>query len=295
VEEQHLGPIWFIPGENQGKYPFCHSIYIDGAGILIDPGSNRERLVQLRESRGVKQVWLSHWHEDHFRNLDLFDSLPLWCSERTAPILADLELFMDAYGVEDESRDYWRSYFIEQFHFKPRKATRRLKEGEMISLNTVTVEVIGTPGHTCGHLAFFFREPQVLFMGDYDLSNFGPWYADVYSSIEETMTSIGQLRNIPAQVWLTSHETGVFQDDPGRMWEKYLGVIVERERRLMSLIEEPKTLDDIVDAWIVYRKPLKPDAGIKFLEGAHMKKHLQRLINQGMVGMKGDRYQQLAS
>jgi len=39
-----FGPIRFIPGENRGKYPFCHSLYIDGVGILIDPASDRDRL-----------------------------------------------------------------------------------------------------------------------------------------------------------------------------------------------------------------------------------------------------------
>ena len=39
IAEKHFGPIWFIPGENKGKYPFCHSIYIEGPGILIDPAS----------------------------------------------------------------------------------------------------------------------------------------------------------------------------------------------------------------------------------------------------------------
>ena len=35
IAEKHFGPIWFIPGDNEGKYPFCHSIYIEGPGILI--------------------------------------------------------------------------------------------------------------------------------------------------------------------------------------------------------------------------------------------------------------------
>jgi len=44
MEEKHFGPVWFIPGENKGKYPFCHSVYIEGECILIDPASDRNRL-----------------------------------------------------------------------------------------------------------------------------------------------------------------------------------------------------------------------------------------------------------
>jgi len=293
MEEKHFGPIWFIPGENRGRYPYCHSVYIEGAGVLIDPGSSREKLVELCKTFALKEVWLSHWHEDHFKNLDLLDSLPIGCSQQTSPMLEDLEVFIDAYGISNEFRDHWRKYFIEKFNFRPRKTTRVLKDGEVIALDTVTAEVIGTPGHTCGHLAFFFREPEVLFMGDYDLSRFGPWYADVHSSIEETFASLERLRSIPARVWLTSHETGVFPEAPEKEWTQYLEVIHERERKLLKLLEEPKAFEEIAEAWIVYGKPLEPLADFKFLEGAYMKKHLERLIKRGIVGIKRGRYYRL--
>ena len=54
AKETHFGPVLFIPGENNGKYPNCHSIYIEGDKVLIDPASDRERLVQLRKDPGVK-------------------------------------------------------------------------------------------------------------------------------------------------------------------------------------------------------------------------------------------------
>ena len=52
MKEQCFGPIRFIPGENRGKYPYCHSVYIDGEGILIDPASDRDRLKRLRDESG---------------------------------------------------------------------------------------------------------------------------------------------------------------------------------------------------------------------------------------------------
>ena len=38
---QPLGPIQFIPGKNQGRYPCCNSVYIEEAGVLIDPASRK--------------------------------------------------------------------------------------------------------------------------------------------------------------------------------------------------------------------------------------------------------------
>ena len=293
MEEQHFGPVWFIPGENNGKYPFCHSVYIEGACVLIDPASDRKRLIQLRETPGIKAIWLTHWHEDHFMHLDLFDDLPLCISEQDAPPLSDLELFMDSYGISDDSRDYWRSFFKEQFHFRPRKPMRFLQGGETIHLGAVTVEAISTPGHTPGHLSFFFKEPEVLLMGDYDLTRFGPWYGDVDSSIEETIASVKRLRRTPAKVRLASHETGVFDKDPGEIWDKYLNVINEREEKIMNLLKEPQTLKSIVEAWIVYGKPREPRIFFEHGERATIAKHLEKLMNQGLVKMQDGQYHSL--
>ena len=294
MEEKHFGPVWFIPGENHGKYPYYHSIYIEGAGVLIDPASDRKRLVQLRDNPGVKSVWLSHWHEDHFIHLDLFDDLPLCISEPDAPPLSDLELFLDSYGMDDQDdRRYWRSLLKKDFHFRPRQPDKFLEDESIIGLGPVSVKVIATPGHTPGHLSFFFREPELLFLGDYDLTRFGPWYGDVNSSIEGTISSVKLLSKIPAKTWLASHETGIFEEEPGEIWDQYLNVIAERENKLLDLLDEPQSLEDIIDAWIIYGKPREPKPFFEFGERIHMKKHIEKLMNQGIVAMEKGKYYRL--
>lgn len=291
MEERRFGPVWFIPGLNRGKYPFCHSVYIEGAGVVIDPASDRERLEALRDDPGVRMAWLSHWHEDHITHLDLFDDMPLWVSEADEPPLTDIELFMGWYEMNsDEERQAWRKALKEQFNFRPRKAARFLKGGETIDLGTTEVEVISTPGHTPGHLSFFFKEPEVLFLGDYDLTRFGPWYGDLYSSIDETIASVERLRELPAKVWMTCHETGLFEEDPGELWGKYLDVIEKRDQKLMELLAEPRTMAEIIGAWIVYGKPREPKSFFQFGERAIMSKHAERLVEQGKAVMDGERY-----
>ena len=155
MKERCFGPIRFIPGENRGKYPFCHSLYIDGAGILIDPASDRNRLKRLYDENGVREVWLSHWHEDHFMHLDLFEEVPLLISEQDAPQLSALDLFLDGYGIEKENhRQLWRDIIINQFHFRPRNPARFLKGGQQIRLKDLTIDIIHTPGHTPGSACY---------------------------------------------------------------------------------------------------------------------------------------------
>ncbi len=283
MEEKNFGSVRFIPGKNNGKYPYCHSIYIEGAGVLIDPASDRERLIRLKENEGVKMIWLSHWHEDHIMDLDLFDDVPLWVSEPDAEPLTDLELFLDWYDMQDDFREQFRMLMIEQFHYKPRKPERFLNDGETINLGSVSVDVISTPGHTPGHLSFFFKEPRVLFLGDYDLTRFGPWYGDRDSDIDDVIRSIALLRKIPAKVWLTCHETGVFEEEPGEIWDQYLAVIQKREVKLLNFLKTPKTMSQIIDAGIVYGRPGTTESLIAFGEEAIMKKHIERDLKKSIV------------
>ena len=291
MEERHFGPITFIPGKKDGRYPYCHSIYIEEAGVLIDPASDRERLVEFRKTFEVEEIWLSHWHEDHIMDLDLFDDLPLLVTEPDAPPLGDLDGFIDAYGeVTEQERKFWRTFLTERFHFKPRQPKRFLKSGDVFHFDTVTVEIVGAPGHTPGHIALYFKEPEVLFLADYDLTPFGPWYGDVRSSIEQTIESVNRLRQISAKIWLTCHETGVFEEEPGELWDKYLGVIDDRERKLLDILDVPRTLTELAGACIVYGKPREPKEFHEVGERGHMKKHLEKLIGEGVVGRDGDKY-----
>jgi hydroxyacylglutathione hydrolase len=291
MPERRFGPVRFLPGPNRGKYPHCHSVYVEGAGLLIDPGSDRERLRRLRAEDGVSEVWLSHWHEDHIAHLDLFDDLPLFMGRQDAPMLADVEAFLDGYGMErPDFRRHWRGLLQTEFHFRPRTPSGFLAGGEVLRRGPVTIEVLHTPGHTPGHLSFLFREPAVLFLGDYDLTPFGPWYGDRDASVELTEESVSRLRRVPARVRLAGHEQGVFEAEPGERWDAYLEVVRTRERRLIEFLEVPRTMKEIVEAWIVYGRPREPAAFYAFGEQAIMAKHLQRLMARGRVERRAGRY-----
>ncbi len=285
------GPVRFIRGENGGRYPFCNSVYVEGPGILIDPASDQEALVALRDGPGVSEIWLSHWHEDHFTYLNLFEDVPLRINPTEAAPLGDMEVFMDWYGIEaPEFRDYWRKALVSRFNYKPRRPDGELEGGEMIGLGGLTARIILTPGHTPGHLSFFFEEPGVLYMGDYDLTKFGPWYGDRDSDIDECIGSVKALREIPARAWMTGHEHGLFLEDPGERWDSFLRVIDERDEKLFDFIAEPRSMDEIVERWIVYRKPREPRGFFEYGERALMGKHLERMIQNGRAVFENGRY-----
>ncbi len=289
--ERKFGPVSFIPGSNSGKYPYCNSLYIEAdLRVVMDPGSDRKRLQELLESPGVDVAWLSHWHEDHITHLDLFDDKELWISELDAPLIRDLDSFCEGYGLTDKEKEYWAPLFVDQFHFRARTPSRLIEPGDRIDLGGVSIDVIGTPGHTPGHCSFFFRELGMLFLGDYDLTPFGPWYGDVGSSIDKTIESVNRLRSIPAGLWITAHEDGIFEADPGEHWNRYLKVIDHRDEKLLEFLSEPRTMEEVINAGLVYGKNRRPREFFVFGEDRLMGKHLERLIEKGAVQFDGNRY-----
>jgi hydroxyacylglutathione hydrolase len=291
MNEKIFGPIRFIPGDNSGRYPYCNSIYIDDAGVLIDPSANKESLLNIKEGPGVNEVWVSHCHEDHFKYLYLFDDTPLLTSVEDARAFSDAEIYMDQCGIEkEEYRDFRRDLLNNVFRYKKRIPDGFLKDGDVIQLGSVTVEVIHTPGHTLGNLSFYFKEPGILYMNDYDLSSFGPMYGNRESTISDVITSINRLRNIPANIWITGHDTGLIEENPGSLWDDYLGVIDERNEKLLHLLAKPKTFQEIADACIVYGRPLEPAALYRLAEEVIMKKHLNNLLEGSFVIHDEGRY-----
>jgi hydroxyacylglutathione hydrolase len=290
MENRQFGRVHFICGENGGRYPFNHSLYVEGdtARVIIDPASSLEKLKSLQKKGGVDLVWLSHWHEDHIRYLYLFEDCPKWISARDFPPLTDIEIFLDWYDLKETlQREYWREEMQGTFNFQPLKQARFIEDNENIDLGNIHAQVIATPGHTPGHLSFYFPEEKILFLGDYDLTSFGPWYGDAASSIEDTIKSIHRLKAVPAERWVTCHETGLFEENPGELWQRYENVIYEREARVLEFLRQPRTLSEIAAAWLIYGKPRKPIEFFEFNERLLVKKHLDYLIRQGRV--QGDK------
>lgn len=292
MEDRQFGRIRFVCGENGGKYPFNHSLYLRGdrSRVIIDPACSLEKLTRLKDE-GVDCVWLSHWHEDHIRYIDLFEKRLLRISGRDFPPLTDINIFLDWYDIKiPQERSNWRKIMLEVFNFRPRSEANFLVDDETVDLGGLTIQVLPTPGHTPGHLSFFFPEEELLFLGDYDLTSFGPWYGDVYSDIEETIKSIHKLKAVPARRWVASHHTGLFEENPGRLWDDYENVIHERENKLLAFLEKPKTIAEICAAWLIYGRPREPKEMYEFNERVLVRKHLEYLQRQDKIILDDERY-----
>ncbi len=144
---------------------FGSNIYLltDEIKALIDTGitNNTEKVFQFCRNQGVSPetldlILLTHAHIDH--TMGLYQILEisraqLACHEAAAPVLETPDL--------QRTLTSWFS-----FTPPPLKVDRKLSNGDLIKLGSLSLHVIHTPGHTPGSICLYEPTFKILFSGD---------------------------------------------------------------------------------------------------------------------------------
>jgi len=285
---EKFGCINFIPGPRDGRYPSCNSLFIDDElKAVIDPGSDESELLKIsRLKPGL--VINSHYHEDHRTYLNMFSDSGLLIHAAELPCYISINSLLDYYGLLGRRHEQaWREVLVNQFNYRERAPSGEISDGELIDFGATQLRVIHTPGHSPGHCCFHFPREGILFLGDLDMTSFGPWYGDRVSDIDQTIESVQRILEIDAQIYISSHAP-VIRGDISQLARAYIGVIERREERLIEYLSPPRTLDEIVEQWICYGKYREPDYFFEFGERSLMKKHLERLEKHGIAERSED-------
>lgn len=281
-----FGPVKFLRGRRQGKYPYCHSLIVDDAGLaVIDPSADKEYCRRLARDPRLCAVLLSHFHEDHQKYLHFFPDELIWAPAAETAAFTSMAGVFSLLGIEDpEYAHYWQKTLLAEFQFRPRENVHAFQDGTELRLGTTTLQVIHTPGHTPGHSCFFFPEQGILYLADMDLTPFGPWYGDRTSDINALLASLECLEGLQARIYLSAHGQGIFRAEEAKTGlQRFKHVIFEREAGLLELLQRPRSLADLVSRRLIYRKPLEPAFVYNHIEQQMISKHLQRLQAAGLV------------
>jgi hydroxyacylglutathione hydrolase len=289
--ERITGKIWLIEGLKGGRFPYSHSLYInDGGGVLVDCGSDPEEISRLQRDFGLAIIIMTHYHEDHFYFLHRFPGVEVWTTALDATPLESLETLLEqsgAVGTRFEA-DY-RRRLIEEYNYVACTIARRIEDGETLRFGGTAARAVIAPGHTPGHLCLRFPQEDVLFLGDYDLTPFGPWYGDRVADIDDFLRSGRMLSGLGAEINVVSHEEPIHKGSIREKMEAYLSVIDRREEKLQKYLSEPRSMEEIIAHRIVYGK----NAASEWFDGgeyALMARHLERMIAGGRAVVSGDRY-----
>jgi glyoxylase-like metal-dependent hydrolase (beta-lactamase superfamily II) len=162
------------------SYFTCSYLVVaEGVGVVaVDAGmksSGRDMLYALREigktPRDVKLILLTHWHNDHTAGaceLAEASGAEVFYHQSEADNLtrrsASLGIRRAVSNLVPETGPFVLfKGLLENAPKRGVRATRHVKGGDALPGG---FEVVDTPGHTAGHVSYFYRPGGVLFAGD---------------------------------------------------------------------------------------------------------------------------------
>jgi hydroxyacylglutathione hydrolase len=271
-----------LPTAEGGRYPHGHSLLVRGRAetVLIDPSLS----VGADPPTVVDRVLVSHCHEDHLAGLWRFPHAVAHVHQADRIGLESLDGLMTIYGLPADIETRWRRDVVEKFSFSARPDARTFADGDALDLGGVTIRVVHLPGHTRGHCGFFIEPDAVMFLADVDLTGFGPYYGDAWSSLDDWDLTFARCRDIEAATYITFHHKGVVESRERFMalLADFAAVIDRREHAMLEYLREPRTVDDLVRHRFVYR----PHVQLLFADAVERRSaelHLERLMRRGTV------------
>lgn len=274
-----------ILAPDRGAYPYGNSLLVEGRheSVLIDPS-----LVFAEGSRVapvVDAVLLSHAHEDHIAGLGAFPDCPVHVAHADRIGVDSLEGLLTMYGMPPDVEAVWVHKLVDLFHYTPRPDAVSFHDGQVWDLGGgTTVQAVHLPGHTRGHSGFLVEPDGVFYLGDIDLTGFGPYYGDAWSSLVDWGPSLTRCRDIDARWFATFHHKGIIKgrDTFISMLDDFEAVLSHRERTLLEFLAEPRRMADIVQHRFMYRPGVEL-LWIDYVEERSMGQHLELLLAAGEV------------
>ena len=265
-----------IAADNPGPFTFKGTIsYIVGRDhvAIIDPGpedaAHIAALLDAVRGETVTHIFVTHTHRDH--------------SPAAAKIKAATGAQVLAQGPHRLARplhtgEMRRLDASADLDFRPDIA---LADGETVNGRGWTLEAVTTPGHTANHMAFAFKEANLLFAGDHVMAWSTTIVAPPDGAMTDYMTSLQKLARRSEPFYLSGHGAPV-RDAP--RYVQYL--IRHRQAREASILHRlAKGAADIPT--IVRAVYIGLDPRLVGAAALSVLAHLEELVARGAVATEG--------
>jgi glyoxylase-like metal-dependent hydrolase (beta-lactamase superfamily II) len=291
VPSATFGPVTVFFGEKNGKYPDGNQVVVRGADALavFDSPQVSNRIGAPFDDADL--AILGHVHEDHMAGLHRIPRAAVHVHEADVDAARSWAGLSRHYGYPDEVLGPLRTKIERDFDYVPRPDAVPYADGARWDLGGgVSVRAIHMPGHTTGHSVLLVEPVGVAFIGDIDLSSFGPYYGDATSDLRAFRESLRRVADVPAKTWVTSHHKGVYTeraafDDALRA---YAATLDAREAKLLAMIGDgARTLDELVAMRLLYPVDYA-EVWIDCAERRTIAQHLDEMTADGRVLRGGD-------
>jgi glyoxylase-like metal-dependent hydrolase (beta-lactamase superfamily II) len=270
-------------GEKNGKYPDGNQVMVRGSDTFVAFDTPIASNHIGPEFDSAELVVMSHVHEDHMAGLHRLPHAPVHVHEADLAAAHSWEGLAAAYGTAEAALPAMLAKFESEFFYAPRPDAIGYEDGQVWDLGQGRIRAFHMPGHTAGHTALLVEPEGVAFIGDIDLSGFGPYYGDASSSLGDFRRSIAQVAEIPAQVWVTFHHRGIYTERERFLDDlaAYGAKLDERDGRLLELLRSsPKTLGQLVACRLLYPVDYQ-EPWVIDCETRTISQHLEELVADG--------------
>jgi glyoxylase-like metal-dependent hydrolase (beta-lactamase superfamily II) len=280
-----FGPVTVYFGDKSGKYPDGNQVVVRGRDttVVFDTPQVAQRIPQVLAEADL--AILGHVHEDHMAGLQRLPGKPVWVHEADLDAARSWAGLSRHYGYPQPILDQLRLKIERDFDYAPRPDALGYADGAVWELGGTRVRALHLPGHTAGHCVLLVEPQGVAFIGDFDLSSFGPYYGDASSSLGDFRCSLQRLAGLPASVWITSHHKGAITERArfDELLHAFAARIDERQARLLQMLAAgPQTLPQLVALRLLY-PPEATDLWIGCAEARSIEQHLDELRAAGRV------------
>jgi glyoxylase-like metal-dependent hydrolase (beta-lactamase superfamily II) len=265
-----------VMADNPGPFTFKGTLsYIVGHGkvAMVDPGPADERhiaaLLDAVRNETVTHIFVTHTHRDHSPAVPAIKAATGATVYAEGPHRAARPLHIGEHNPLEGSGDR---------DFKP---DVMLKDGEVITGDGWSIEAVTTPGHTANHMAYAFKDKNVLFAGDHVMGWATSIVAPPDGAMSDYMASLHKLAKRGEQIYFPGH--GPTITDASRFVNYY---ILHRKAREDSILHRlGKGAADI--ATIVRASYIGIDPRLINAAGLSVLAHMEDLVARGLVETDG--------
>jgi glyoxylase-like metal-dependent hydrolase (beta-lactamase superfamily II) len=277
-----------------------------GEWALVDTGVNtddsRNALVAAMAEvgcrpRDVRKIVCTHHHPDHFgasRTLqEMFGAAvylhrkELESSKSYAPSKRSDEAvaFFIRHGIPldrfvhiPSPAQFWAGLYL------PAVPDRFLDDGDRIEVGDLSIDVVGTPGHTQGHCVLYLAERRIMIAGDHLLPKITPhvgvFPGGAQNPLRDFIDSQRKIQALDVDLVLPAHG-GVFDDHGHRSRQ----IIQHHEYRMQGMLDtvrqRPRTAYDV--ARIAFDFNVESSLTVQFPATFETLAHLELLRSRGLV------------